>query len=372
MGRPVLDTTRERLFTYSHIHLPSGGREMNYFQNISFGHSLYREACIPTVSNCATAIGASALHKSPSASSSSRQYIPSKEPGAAVHPIGTAGVVVSMQINGGNWPQASYTLYITGVCRFQVKKLSVAHPYRTVDVTQLDRFGGEADDDDPEVQTLVESFREDVRRMVRLMDATVPPVAKLKRMLNTLPGAHLTDLSASVVMLSNADKLRILDTLDVAKRVNILRPLVSQYIKNLELNQSSLSKSSNQPSMTVVRLRIPSQPMSNRQDNWISLARNKQELGDDLEELQNKLDNSQLPTHAYNVASKELQRLKRMSALSPEAGIIRSYVELFTELPWGKVSPETLDVIKARQVYCCLTASVTSRVDEGLVASLRA
>nr|CAD7434653.1 unnamed protein product [Timema monikensis] len=101
-------------------------------------------------------------------------------PGAAVHPIGTAGVVVSMQINGGNWPQASYTLYITGVCRFQVKKLSVAHPYRTVDVTQLDRFGGEADDDDPEVQTLVESFREDVRRMVRLMDATVPPVAKLK------------------------------------------------------------------------------------------------------------------------------------------------------------------------------------------------
>nr|CAD7434652.1 unnamed protein product [Timema monikensis] len=170
-----------------------------------------------------------------------------------------------------------------------------------------------------------------------------------QRMLNTLPGAHLTDLSASVVMLSNADKLRILDTLDVAKRVNILRPLVSQYIKNLELNQSSLSKSSNQPSMTVVRLRIPSQPMSNRQANWISLARNKQELGDDLEELQNKLDNSQLPTHAYNVASKELQRLKRMSALSPEAGIIRSYVELFTELPWGKVSPETLDVIKARQ-----------------------
>ncbi|CAG2063866.1 unnamed protein product [Timema podura] len=88
--------------------------------------------------------------------------------------------------------------------------------------------------------------------------------------------------------------------------------------------------------MTVVRLRIPSQPMNNRQDNWISLARKKQELGDDMEELQNKLDNSQLPTHAYNVASKELQRLKRMSALSPEAGIILELRGVVHRAPMGQ------------------------------------
>jgi ATP-dependent Lon protease len=36
--------------------------------------------------------------------------------------------------------------------------------------------------------------------------------------------------------------------------------------------------------------------------------------------------------------------------MSPESGIIRTYVELLAELPWSKSSPETLDIKKARQV----------------------
>jgi ATP-dependent Lon protease len=49
---------------------------------------------------------------------------------------------------------------------------------------------------------------------------------------------------------------------------------------------------------------------------------------------------------------KELQRLKKLAPISPESGIIRTYVELMAELPWSKSSPETLDINKARQVGC--------------------
>jgi ATP-dependent Lon protease len=47
---------------------------------------------------------------------------------------------------------------------------------------------------------------------------------------------------------------------------------------------------------------------------------------------------------------KELQRLKKLAPISPESGIIRTYIELMAELPWSKSSPETLDINKARQV----------------------
>lgn len=59
---------------------------------------------------------------------------------------------------------------------------------------------------------------------------------------------------------------------------------------------------------------------------------------------------AKLPLHASKVAMKELQRLKKLAPMSPESGIIRTYVELLAELPWSKSSPETLDIKKARQV----------------------
>jgi ATP-dependent Lon protease len=61
---------------------------------------------------------------------------------------------------------------------------------------------------------------------------------------------------------------------------------------------------------------------------------------------------AKLPPHAYKVAIKELQRLKKLAPISPESGIIRTYIELMAELPWSKSSPETLDIYKARQVGC--------------------
>jgi ATP-dependent Lon protease len=61
---------------------------------------------------------------------------------------------------------------------------------------------------------------------------------------------------------------------------------------------------------------------------------------------------AKLPPHASKVAVKELQRLKKLAPMSPESGIIRTYVELLAELPWSKSSPETLDIKKARQVSC--------------------
>jgi len=61
---------------------------------------------------------------------------------------------------------------------------------------------------------------------------------------------------------------------------------------------------------------------------------------------------AKLPPHASKVAMKELQRLKKLAPMSPESGIIRTYVELLAELPWSKSSSETLDIKKARQVSC--------------------
>lgn len=55
-----------------------------------------------------------------------------------------------------------------------------------------------------------------------------------------------------------------------------------------------------------------------------------------------------MPEQPKKVAMKELQRLKKMPAHMPEHALIRTYLELMTDLPWSKSSPETIDLAKSR------------------------
>ena len=55
-----------------------------------------------------------------------------------LHMIGTAGMVV--QVTGTNWPRPSYTLLVTGLCRFRLDSLAQESPYLIGCVRQLDKF----------------------------------------------------------------------------------------------------------------------------------------------------------------------------------------------------------------------------------------
>lgn len=57
---------------------------------------------------------------------------------APLHTVGTAAVVV--QVTGISWPQPSFTLLVTGLCRFRLEKLVMEVPYLVGVVTQLDKL----------------------------------------------------------------------------------------------------------------------------------------------------------------------------------------------------------------------------------------
>ena len=82
----------------------------------------------------------------------------------------------------------------------------------------------------------------------------------------------------------------------------------------------------------------------------------QQELGEgeDAEgatgELQKRIEEADLPEQVRQDAERELARLTKIPAASPEHQVIRSYLELILELPWNKVSPDSVDLARVRQV----------------------
>ena len=79
------------------------------------------------------------------------------------------------------------------------------------------------------------------------------------------------------------------------------------------------------------------------------------ELGDkditgEVEELEQKLAVTPVSDEAREKAEKELGRMKKMTAGSPETAVIRSYVEWILDLPWGKETVDNHDLNRAESI----------------------
>ena len=80
----------------------------------------------------------------------------------------------------------------------------------------------------------------------------------------------------------------------------------------------------------------------------------RKELGEDeasvVEEYRQKIAEAGMPEEVREQADKELGRLERMGDQTPEATVIRNYLDWLLAVPWGKRSEERLDPQHTREI----------------------
>jgi ATP-dependent Lon protease len=69
-----------------------------------------------------------------------------------------------------------------------------------------------------------------------------------------------------------------------------------------------------------------------------------------VNELRERIQAAGLPEEALKEANRELSRLDKLPAASPEYSVIRTYLELLVALPWSTLTGEAIDIPKARHV----------------------
>ena len=156
------------------------------------------------------------------------------------------------------------------------------------------------------------------------------------------PGA-LADTSGYSPDLTFEQKLRLLETVDVRERVELA----------LELQRERLA-------LMQVRKRIQDDVESGveKQQREYILRRQldsiRKELGEDeasvVEEYRQKIADAEMPENVLEQAERELSRLERMGDQTPEATVIRNYLDWLLAVPWGKRTEERLDPNYTREV----------------------
>ena len=137
--------------------------------------------------------------------------------------------------------------------------------------------------------------------------------------------------------------MQLLETLDVRGRLEL----------SLELQRERLA-------LMQVRRRIQEDVESGveKQQREYILRRQldsiRKELGEDegsvVEEYRTKIAEAEMPENVLEQAERELSRLERMGDQSPEASVIRNYLDWLLAVPWSKRSEERLDPEYTREV----------------------
>ena len=105
-----------------------------------------------------------------------------------------------------------------------------------------------------------------------------------------------------------------------------------------------------------VQARVRKQIEQNQKDYFLreQIKAIQTELGDkdatDVEDLRERLAKTPMNDEARDKATRELERLSRMVPGSPEIGVSRTYIEWLLDLPWGKTTPDNLDLKRARRI----------------------
>jgi len=156
------------------------------------------------------------------------------------------------------------------------------------------------------------------------------------------PGA-LADTSGYSPDLTFEQKVRLLETLDVRERLELA----------LELQRERLA-------LMQVRQRIQEDVESGveKQQREYILRRQldsiRKELGEDeasvVDEYRAKIAEAEMPEAVAEQAESELSRLERMGEQSPEASVIRNYLDWLLAVPWNARSEERLDPKHTREV----------------------
>ena len=189
------------------------------------------------------------------------------------------------------------------------------------------------------MRTALEMFQKCVQ-----LDRSLPEEAYLFALNIEEPG-WLADMIVTSIAPPMAERLKLLQQLDPVARLKRVVTLLAQEVDVLELEDQIHSRAQSEVDRSQREFYLREQ-----------LRAIQTELGEgdpwtrEIAELRSRVEGVSLPEEVMLRAIKEIDRLTQMPPMSPEVGIIRTYIDWILDLPWTNATDDNLDVVHAGKI----------------------
>ncbi len=236
-------------------------------------------------------------------------------------------------------PDDSFSALGQGRRRVEIVRFTQARPYQIVKARPLPEINPNTRKTNATMQAVLNLFK----RAIELND-NIPEEVLLYALNANNPG-WLADLIASTLTLPSEERQRLLETLNVEQRLDYVADLLGQELSVLELKDEITSQVQQEMDRTQREIYLREQ---------MRIIQN--ELGEEdifqqeINEVREQIIQAALPAEVHDKAMKELARLAMMAPMAPEVGIVRTYIDWLTSVPWNKATEDQLEVAKAQAI----------------------
>lgn len=239
-------------------------------------------------------------------------------------------------------PEGNLKVFAAGICRATAENLTIDDSIITADVIGKDlRL---ADKNSVKAEALVAEMRNTFDSFSKL---TPKPSNELVTAIKSLsdPGL-LADFIAGSVLMNYVDKQMVLEEFDPMRRAELVCLLMEREsdILRTEMN---------------IHKKVRAQLDANQRDYYLKeqlrairdeLGENEEEEDEEIVEYNSKIAAANLPDEVREKLVKEVKKLAKTPYTSAESSVMRNYLDLCLELPWGVKSKDRIDVAAAKKI----------------------
>jgi ATP-dependent Lon protease len=235
--------------------------------------------------------------------------------------------------------EGTIRILVEGVARGEVVRFHKTRKHLRADVRVLTGTTLASNQMEAMVRSVSSQFTEYVQLNKRIPDEVLRSVLPIE------DPDRLADSIASHLIAKIESKQPLLEATNLPDRYRLLGTILAEELEILRLEKK-------------IEGEVRSQVQKNQKEFYLNeqLKAIRKELGhaagdetSEVDDVRERIEAAGMPERAKEVALKELDRLSKMPSLSPEATVVRNYLDTMLSLPWNIRSDERLDLNQVRR-----------------------
>ena len=258
------------------------------------------------------------------------------EPGPDdIYAVGTLGVVVQLL----RLPDGTVKALLEGKKRARVVRYASQDEFFQVEVEEIAEFCEHTTEVEALMGTVNATFDNYVRITQKIAPETATSIASVD------DPAYLADKLVGHLGIKPEDKQSLLECTNPADRLERILGYMRSELEILEVEKRIRSRVKGQVEKAQKEYYLNEQMRAIQKE-----LGEKDEVKNEIEELEDALHQKKMPAEAREKCEREIKKLKMMSPMSPEAPVVRNYLDWFLALPWFEYTEDRLDIKEAERV----------------------
>jgi len=237
-------------------------------------------------------------------------------------------------------PDGTVKVLVEGLQRASINMFTDNEDYL---VSNIDLIDENNDSSDKKLRAISKSITDLFDKYVNLNKKIPPEVLGTINEIDDL--AKLSDTIASHLSIKLSDKQEILEAIDLTERFEKIMNFIQAELDVMQVEKK-------------IRGRVKNQMEKTQREYYLNeqMKAIQKELGegddgkDDIQEYEEKIENTKLSKEAKEKCYSEIKKLKSMSPMSAESSVIRNYLDWILTIPWGKKTKVKKDIKFAESV----------------------